>query len=148
MLPDERYYIAYCGLYCKECIVYKCEIADAASKMLEIFEETSFYKIAEGIAKYYEEYKDYESFFTYLKLMADYRCKKVCRDGGGTPSCQIRSCCISKEFEGCWECEDFESCDKIQVLKPINGEANVTNLRKIKNDGVECFLKGKKYWYL
>jgi hypothetical protein len=48
-------------------------------------------------------------------------------------------------IEGCWECDEFEECSKLDFLKPIHGDANIKNLTKLRKEGVSGFLKGKRY---
>ncbi|RLF40821.1 MAG: hypothetical protein DRN12_04540 [Thermoplasmata archaeon] len=48
--------------------------------------------------------------------------------------------------QGCWGCEDFETCSKLDFLKPTHGDAHLKNLGKIRRYGVERFLNGKRYW--
>jgi len=49
------------------------------------------------------------------------------------------------KIKGCWECEEFEMCDKLDFLKPIHGDAHLKNPRKIKKQGIDRFLKGKRH---
>jgi hypothetical protein len=65
---------------------------------------------------------------------------------GGPPFCKIRKCCQKKGIEGCWKCEEFETCKKLDFLEPIHKDAHIKNLRKIKKQGIDKFLEGKKYW--
>jgi hypothetical protein len=46
-------------------------------------------------------------------------------------------------YQGCWECDEFQTCQKFDFLKPIHKEAN-KNLRKIKRQGMDVFLEGKE----
>ena len=50
-------------------------------------------------------------------------------------------------FQGAWECDEFETCEKLDFLKSIHGDAHLKNLRKIKKQGIDKFLEGKKHWY-
>ena len=78
--------------------------------------------------------------------MVRLRCQKACKGDGGNPFCKIRKCCQKKECEGCWECEEFETCEKLDFLNSIHGDAHIKNLKKIKKQGIDKFLEGKKYW--
>jgi len=82
-----------------------------------------------------------------LGAMVKLRCHKACKGDGGPPFCKMRKCCQKKGIDGCWECADFEKCDKLDFLKSGHGDAHIKNLRKLKKAGVEGFLKGKKHWY-
>ena len=72
--------------------------------------------------KVFANYKEcYEVLGAFVKL----RCKNACRNGGGPPFCKMRKCCVKKEIEGCWECDMFESCKKLDFLKPVHGDAHI-----------------------
>ncbi|MBN1804191.1 MAG: DUF3795 domain-containing protein, partial [Sedimentisphaerales bacterium] len=61
------------------------------------------------------------------------------------PSCKIRLCCKKKNVTGCWECTEFESCNKLDFLKPIHQDEHLTNLRKIKKQGTKVFVSTTKH---
>jgi len=77
--------------------------------------------------------------------MIKMRCKG-CRSGGGPPSVRLENAVRKKGIEGCWECDEFETCKKLDFLKPNHGNAHIRNLRKINKYGREAFLEGKRYW--
>jgi hypothetical protein len=72
----------------------------------------------------------------------------ACKGGGDPPFCKMRKCCQKKSIEGCWECGEFETCEKLDFLKANHGDAHIKNLRIIKKKGIDEFLKGKKHWYV
>lgn len=136
--------VAYCGLYCGDCFGYKGKIADLARDLRKELRQAKFDRIAEGIP--FKEFKHYEECYEVLGAMVRLRCKKACKGGGGPPFCKMRKCCQKKGIEGCWQCDEFEACNKLDFLKPIHGDANLRNLRMIKKVGVDNFLRGKKCW--
>jgi hypothetical protein len=79
--------------------------------------------------------------------MVKFRCRKGCRNGGGSPYCAIRKCSQEKGFEGCWVCLEFEKCEKLDFLAPVHGDAHKKNLRGIKRNGLKPFVEGKRLWY-
>ena len=141
---EEKDLIAYCGLYCGDCFGYKGKIADLARDLRKELRQAKFDRAAEGIP--FKEFKHYKECYEVLGAMVRLRCKNACRGGGGNPFCKIRKCCQKKGIEGCWECEEFETCKKLDFLKLIHGDAHIKNLRKIKKQGIVKFLEGKKYW--
>jgi len=145
MIEKEKL-IAYCGLYCGDCFNYKGEIADLSRDLRKKLREENFEKVSIGLSKFFKEFKNYEICYEVLGTMVRLRCKRTCKDKGGSPSCKIRNCCIKKNIEGCWECEEFETCSNLNFLKPIHGEANINNLRKIKKFGLFKFIEGKREW--
>jgi len=136
--------IGYCALYCGNCVLRIGKVADLCGALLEKFHEIKFEKWAKGLASLSEEVKafeKYESCYEVLKAWEKMRCEKPCREGGGSASCKIRICCQKKNLEGCWECEKFEACDTLAWLKPINGEVNINNIRKIRTEGIDKFIE-------
>lgn len=74
-----------------------------------------------------------EQFRTCLDKLIARRCTKFCRVGGGS-ACRIKQCCLSKGFEGCWECTNFEDCDMLT-------EQFLGYCKKIKKLGIAGFIK-------
>lgn len=146
---NEKGIIAYCGLYCSECSSYTGIIADLSRDLRKAIREHRFEKTAEALAalSFFKDFKKFDDCYKVLGAMVKLRCRKGCRDGGGNPFCAIRKCCLKKGFEGCWECDEFKDCKKMDFLKTNHGDAYIKNLRKIKSKGKEEFLKGKKFWY-
>jgi len=138
--------VAYCGLYCGDCINYKGEIADLSRDLRKKLREAKFDRVSQELSKYFKDFKNYEECYEVLGAMVKLRCKRTCRGGGGPPFCKMRKCCQKKGIEGCWQCDEFESCKKLDFLKPIHGDAHLKNLRKIKKQGIDKFLEGKRHW--
>jgi hypothetical protein len=141
--------ITYCGLYCGDCHGYTGKIPDLARDLRKELRACRYDKFADFLAdtNFGKAFKDYKKCYEVLGFMVKFRCKKGCRDGGGPPFCKMRICCQKKGYEGCWECDDFETCEKLNFLIPVHGNAHIKNLRKLKKKGIKEFLKGKKYWY-
>ena len=138
--------VAYCGLYCGSCFIYQGKIADLARDLRKELRMTRFRRFATMISKHFKPYGNYDQTYELLGMMVKLRCKRTCRNGGGPPSCRIRNCCLKKKYEGCWECDTFERCQKLEFLKAVHADAHLRNIRKIKKTGIDRFLKGAKYW--
>jgi len=145
---EDESLIAYCGLYCGDCHAYKGIIPDLALELRKELRESKYEKFAESITKHSfgTDFKDYEKCYKVLGAMIKFRCEKGCRAGGGSESCKIRICCQTKGIDGCWECEEFETCKKLDSLIPVHGNAHIENLKAIKKKGKEGFVKGKRFW--
>lgn len=141
--------IAYCGLFCGECFSHQGKIADLSRDLRKELRQSRFDRTAESLSKisFFKILKNYPQCYEVLGAMVKLRCKAACRGGGGDPNCAIRRCCRKKELEGCWQCEDFEDCRKMDFLRANHGDAHIKNLRKIKKKGEKEFLKGEKHWY-
>jgi len=83
--------------------------------------------------------------------MTGLKCPMICREREDTNiACTVRKCCIGKGFYACYECEDFENCDKLQSLMDgLHYDASLKNLKAIKGLGLEEWKsRGKRnhYW--
>ncbi len=100
------------------------------------------------LGSYFEVFKDYQTSYEVLGAMVKFRCKRGCRENGGNPSCKIRTCCRKKALTGCWECDKYTTCAKLDALNATHGDAYRKNLNTLKRKGVSGFLSGKKHWYI
>ncbi len=148
MTADENL-IAYCGLYCGDCHGFSGKIPDLARDLRKELRKMRYDKFAEAIStgSFGKDFKNYEECYKVLGAMVKFRCRKGCRNGGGPPFCKIRICAQKKGIEGCWLCDEFESCKKMDFLFPVHGDAYIKNLRAIKRKGKDAFLQGKRLWY-
>jgi hypothetical protein len=144
---DEKL-IGYCSLYCGDCQGFKGIIPDLARDLRKELRAAKYAKFAEAISAtgFANELADYDKAYAALGAMVRFRCRRGCRGGGGSPYCQIRICAQERELEGCWECDEFESCAKLEFLKAVHADGHLKNLRTIKKKGKEAFLVGKRCW--
>ncbi len=87
-MAETKELIAYCGLYCGDCPNHKGEIADLARDLRKKLREAKFDRTAQGLSKYFKEFKNYEQCYQVLGGMVRLRCKRACRSGGGPPACK------------------------------------------------------------
>jgi hypothetical protein len=141
--------VAYCGLYCDDCHGYNGRIPDLARDLRKELRAARYEKFAEFISRYNfgKDFAAYEECYKVLGAMVKFRCRKGCKAGGGSPFCKIRKCAEKKEIDGCWECEDYKTCEKLDFLIPVHGDAHIKNLNAIKRKGKKGFIEGKHYWY-
>jgi len=67
-----------------------------------------------------------------LDELADLKCSVFCKEKTES-DCPIRNCCLTKNFEGCWECGDAPGCTKLsQQFKE--------NCEKINENGLTSFI--------
>lgn len=145
-MNENEHLITYCGLYCRDCFNHKGEIADLAKDLRKKLRVARFDRVSQGLSKFFKEFKDYEQCYEVLGAMVKLRCGKVCRHGGGNPFCKVRICCQKKNIIGCWECGEFDTCNKLDFLKPVHEDATLKNLQKMKKQGVDSFLRGTRYF--
>ena len=141
--------IAFCGLYCGECVMHVGKVADLARDLRKECRSSRMDKTAEALSdmSFFRAFEDYPKCYEVLGAMVKLRCNRKCRGRGGNPYCAVRKCCERKQLLGCWECGDFEECGKLDFLRKNHGNAHLKNLKTLKKKGINGFLKGKKYWY-
>jgi len=141
--------ISFCGLYCGDCHGFSGKIPDLARDLRKELREIQYDKFASFISTYPfgNDFKNYDECYKVLGAMVKFRCRKGCRNGGGSPFCKIRKCVQKKGLVGCWECSEFKNCNELKFLEPVHGDAHIKNLIKIKKLGRENFVKGKTLWY-
>jgi hypothetical protein len=141
--------IAYCGLYCEDCHGFNGKIPDLARDLRKELRASKYEKFAGFISNYSfgKDFAEYETCYKVLGAIVKFRCRKGCKNGGGSPFCKIRKCAQKKEIEGCWLCNEFQTCKKLEFLIPVHGDAHIKNIRAIKRKGKDDFLNGKTLWY-
>ena len=147
-MTEEKDLVAYCGMYCGDCFIYHGKIADLARDLRKELRQAKFDRQAEAMSTspFFAVLKNYPQCYEVLGALVKFRCKNACRGGGGPPFCNMRKCCQKKGIDGCWQCAEFETCDKLESLKPFHGEAYLKNLRIINKKGIDEFISGKRYW--
>jgi len=141
--------LTYCGLYCGDCHGYTGRVADLARDLRKELRRSGYERFADSMSAYPfgSVFKDYRQCYDVLGQMVKFRCRTGCRAGGGPPLCEIRKCVQENGFDGCWQCEIFETCEKLEFLKPVHGDAHLRNLKALRKKGVDGFIRGKRYWY-
>jgi hypothetical protein len=89
--------LAYCGIYCGDCLGHTGVIADAAEDFKAVLEKYESEKSAKYILS--NQLKNYDKIFDKIVFMASLRCPIVCRERtDDNVDCEIRKCCRSKGF--------------------------------------------------
>jgi len=141
--------IAYCGLCCLDCSGHTGKIQDLAGELKRELEKARFDKLAQNIANVPgigKPFGQYAAFYELLGTIAEFRCTKTCRNGGGPPVCEIRKCCGTKKIAGCWKCDEPETCQKLKFLEAVHEDAHLKNIRTIRKKGADGFMAGTRYW--
>jgi hypothetical protein len=152
MNDQDKVLTAYCGLYCGDCIRYKSKAADLALEFLNELKRVNFENYAKVKRNSVKEFECYDEMIKGMEAINNLKCNTPCRLGGDGCSkpCEIRKCVPSKNLKGCWECTEFEECDKFEFLKPVHGDGPKKNLKKIKKYGLDHWAihREKIYWWL
>ena len=139
---------AYCGLYCGDCFWYGQKVMRLARALRREIRTSGFDQYARYAARLPGDgvYADFDTCWKVLGAMTRTGCGRACRDGGCSPSCSIRVCCISRKLDGCWQCARFESCPTLARLEPVHRGGHIRNLRVLKRKGPAGFVRGAHFW--
>ena len=129
----------FCGLYCGACDIYQKRISIAGGELKKILKGLDFSEIAAQIPGF-EKYEAFDE--TLSNLIAFFGSCPTCRNGGGPPTCAIRSCAKEKGFQTCAGCNEFP-CDKLSFITEGYPEAE-ENLRTIREIGVEKWAQSQQ----
>lgn len=166
-----------CGLTCCDCLFYKSEIYKAAQGLKEVIKKYDYDKFLillsntksgkaigehlllsedqarDKMGKYFDTFKQMPEFLNVLESIINLQCKTTCKEvggcsmGGKTHECDALKCIKMRGYEGCWQCTEYEICDKLDFLKKNYGHVIEDNLRIIKEKGVnEVKSRGNKYY--
>ena len=147
---------AYCGLYCPDCNRLRSRASELARDLIAELDSSRFDKYAEAKSSWAnqpnkrEELKYYPQFRNILETIIELKCEKPCRLGGGCPtfSCKIMECCLARGLDGCWQCDTFEECGKLDFLKPLHGDTIMENLKAIREYGIDNWVEHRRKFYV
>lgn len=150
-MEDKKDLLAFCGFYCGDCLGYTGVIADASEGFKAVLDRYKFNRTIECV--FPERLMGYGRLYEMVKFMADLRCPAVCRrrrGPTGASTCPVKNCCLEHGFYACYECDDFETCDRLRSLhRGLHAESCLKNMRSIREMGLEAWLDGGKrfrYW--
>ena len=147
-MTSKKSLLAYCGMYCGDCLGYTGVIADAASDFKAVLDKYKFRQSAECILP--EQLPDFNKFEERLAFMTGLRCPQVCRERqDDTIDCAVRKCCIERGYFACHECEDMETCEKLPAYGGgLHYESWMMNLKAIRDIGLDKWLlNGPRHHY-
>ena len=148
---DQREQTSFCGLWCNDCIPSNERLFALTAELSQLLDDISFKSYAEYKSDKIKEFKHYDKFVEALKAFEKLHCYNHCYKGpvscsGCAPDCKIRMCVIKNSYEGCWQCQSFESCQHIADMKKMHPHI-IENLKAIRTYGIKNWSKhrGKHY---
>jgi len=143
-MTNKKDLLSFCGIYCGDCLGNTGVIAEAAEDFKTVLNKYQFEKTAESV--FHKQIEDFNRFYETLKFMTSLKCPKPCRERKNLDiSCSIRACCQEKGYFACYECRDFENCEKqISLMKGLHSHALRQNLKAIKKIGLEKWIRSGK----
>ena len=117
-------------------------VRDLEGKLAELhFEEYAALK-ARGDAAF----GDYQNFLRVLQAIRGLECKAPCRAGGGKTSCAVRDCVLARQLLGCWECQQYRTCELLDPLKRFHPNLEY-HLDLIRQEGIDAWSARRKGHY-
>jgi hypothetical protein len=149
-MSTQKELLAYCGIYCADCLGCSGVIAGAAENLLGVLTRYKFERTANAV--FPEQLSDYDRFRQMLGFMATLRCPARCRKDespAASNSCKVRACCREHGFFACFECEGFEECETLRSnFGGLHARPSIANLKAIKEMGLDTWLQcGERHHY-
>lgn len=144
-MNSDKKFTAYCGLYCLDCIPSNEKLFKTLKELGILLEDIKFDKYAELKSKNNETFNNYPKFIDVLQEMKKLECISLCTEGGCKEDCKIRECVKEKQYEGCWECDDFKECELLDYLKEIHSIEH--NLEMINEYGIDNWADKREKHY-
>ena len=142
-----REYTSYCGLYCQDCIPSNRGLFSRVQGLKSLLKELQLDKYAHLKSGQHGIFKEYPTFLEVLHEIGKLECPGPCRSGGGKRVCKVRDRVLAADYEGCWECDQYGSCEKLDPLKEVHPNLEY-HLQLIKNEGTESWSAKREKHYL
>ena len=169
----EEKYVCACGLTCCDCMFYKSDIYDTARKLKGLINDSqinTFFSIMskpevnssvadhlnednEKFKQYFQVFSKMSDFIEVLDGLINIQCKTTCQESGGcsmcgtTKECLTIKCVKEKRLDGCWECNENESCSKLTFQRRSYGKTIDENFKIINEKGInEVPSRGDDYY--
>jgi hypothetical protein len=104
-------------------------------------------------AEHFKSCNKMNDFLEVLDAIVNIQCKQTCQETGGcsmcgtTKQCQTIKCVKEKQLNGCWECPENNSCNKLIFQKMSYGKTIDENFKIINEHGVEAVpTRGDDYY--
>ena len=134
---------AYCGLYCLDCIPSDKKLFITAGELQNHLKKCQFEEYARLKSKTNKLFENYPRFPEVLQEIINLECVAPCRKGGGKIVCPVRDCAQNKRYEGCWECNDWKSCELLTRLKKIHPDLE-NRFEIIPKEGLQNWATRRK----
>ncbi len=77
-MKERKELLAYCGIYCGDCLGYTGAIADATKDFKMVLDKYKFDRSAKCI--FPDQLKDYDRFYEIVGFMSGLKCPMICRE--------------------------------------------------------------------
>lgn len=160
-------YIAPCGMICCDCSFYKSDIYETAKAFKQAIIKHDFDQFLTHFSRtnlsFFHDFKNMPEFIAMLDKIVSMQCEKVCSEAGGcsipqvdeimggivkeSHKCDVLICIESKGYQGCWECDELETCEKKKSFTFTYGDSPVETCKTVRDFGKEAVEpRGNKYY--
>ena len=139
-------YTSYCGLYCLDCIPSNRKLFATVKELQELLAGLQFEEYAKLKSESNEIFTGYPRFTQVLQEIIKLECPDPCRAGGGNRDCSVKACVLSRNYEGCWECDSWKSCELLARLKRIHTNLEY-HIGLIKKEGLKNWSAKRRRHY-
>jgi hypothetical protein len=144
-MTGDKKFTSYCGLYCLDCIPSNKELFSTVRELENQLSNLRFARYAELKSKGNDAWEDYPKLIEILKEIGKLESSAPCREGCQA-NCRIRECVLNKNYNGCWECDNYRNCELLQPLKEIHTNLEY-HLELIQKEGLENWSVKRKSHY-
>ncbi len=145
-METEQTYTSYCGLYCRDCIPSNKRLFTLAGELEGRLRELHFEEYATLKSRGDAAFGDYRTFLKVLQAIRGLECQGPCRAGGGKTSCAVRDCVLVHQLLGCWECQQYGTCELLDPLKRFHPNLEY-HLDLIRREGIYAWSARRKGHY-
>jgi hypothetical protein len=130
--------VGYCGCYCRTCHWYSDAMRKPATQLLELVKAN--FEVAGWIN---EKGGSSAETLKGLEILSKSACSFNCKGGSGWTGCPVRSCCVTKGIEFCFECSDFPCAkwDERGKFSNVFNTSKKKRLLEMKEIGAEEWVK-------
>ncbi|MGY5854152.1 MAG: DUF3795 domain-containing protein [Candidatus Thorarchaeota archaeon] len=139
-MDSEKTLTTYCGLYCPGCALYQGKVAKRADSLRRLISSYELDKSAEVLAAEDSRFANFSKLSETLGALSEkFGDCAGCRNGGGSPNCDVRSCAQDRGYSTCSDCTDMESCGKLDTRPWAR-----PSLKRIRDEGYDDWIKTKQ----
>ncbi|HEX2947280.1 MAG TPA: DUF3795 domain-containing protein [Clostridia bacterium] len=164
---DEKL-IAPCGMTCCDCLFRQERIYETAKSFKAAINELEYDKFLLHFSRtnipFFNEFKRFPQFLELLDKIIALQCENVCMEARGcsvpsadkvfggivkaTHKCDVLLCIESKGYEGCWNCDELEECEKKKLFRSTYGNVPVENCKIIRDKGKAAVEPRENKYYI
>ncbi len=131
---EKKMHISFCGSYCHQCDWHTGRIRRTAQQALDMLREY------DGFKRLLEGNVNIDNMMKGLELLAGSSICSGCKaETRPSARCEIRTCCSTRGYDLCSECEDFP-CETLKTNPGVVKFHCIENLKAMAEIGIEKWI--------